>query len=421
MSDSNDLVQSVIDTATKRPLDASWIEKVWFIVENRRELLPRLVEETIKQQPRPDIWAGDAISYLGEDELAPLIAFALQSWEADKSNHSAQLVLEHAAMQLPHLLRDFLPSLFDVATRDRHFTTAIQAAWRGAKTRDFSWMKARLEGNAAQLRAVRQALLETRDPIAFGWVRQSFENDSQFAAWLLEVGWRESGDNWRALYSAQHRHLSFSREYLSQFDASSGSSHVHHPTWTARGEGAPQRLGGWGAAKCGGCGGQLHHLLTLDPVPQYLGVSLPRLQLEVCLSCLSWEAMPLFYAHDELGAPRSLALEIQAPQFVTGPLRETQVTLAATGARWQWQDWGLTNGRENLHRVGGHPSWIQSAEYPPCPHCGETMNFLMQLDSELPMQSPDDCGGAWMWGSGGIGYVFWCDACRVSASLLQCT
>ena len=272
-------------------------------------------------------------------------------------------------------------------------------------------------------REARRALLETRDLDAFEWVRQGFEDEQQFALWLLEVGWREAGENWQPLYSAEHRHLSFSREYLSQSDRPIWSSHVQHPTWEVPGEGAPLRFGGWGAAKCGGCGGQLHHLLTLDPIPQYLGVSLPRLQLEVCLSCLGWEAMPLFYAHDETGAPHALELEEEKrmPEFVTGPLLETQVTLAATGARWQWQDWGLANSRENLHRLGGHPTWVQSAEYPQCSQCGETMKFLMQLDSDLPMLSPDDCGGSWMWGSGGIGYVFWCDSCCVSGHLLQCT
>ena len=98
MSDSKDLVQSVIDTALKRPIDASWAEKFLFIVDNRRDLLPRLIEETIKQKPKPDIWAGDAISYLTEKELIPLIAFALESWKNDGDNHSARLVLEHAVM-----------------------------------------------------------------------------------------------------------------------------------------------------------------------------------------------------------------------------------------------------------------------------------------------------------------------------------
>ncbi len=421
MSDSQDGVQGVIDTAVKRPMDASWIEKSWFIVEQRRELLPRLIEETIRQQPTPDIWAGDAISYLTEEELVPLIAFALRVWQSDGANHAATSVIEHAAMQCPHLFRELLPALFEVATRNARFYSAIQAAWHGAQESDFDWMRALLEPNSNQLQQARQALLETRDSTAFEWVRQSFELPQQFELYLLEVGWFVTDENYRALYAEPHKHLSFGAEYLSYADRPVWRGDVRHPTWEMAGEGAPQRFGGWGAAQCGGCGGQLHHLLTLDPIPQTLGVSLPRLQLEVCLSCLGWEAMPLFYAHDETGAPRALEEAPRTPEFPTGPMLETQVTLAATGARWQWQDWGLGNGRENLHRVGGHPTWVQSAEYPGCPQCGETMIFLLQLDSDLPLAQGDDVQNLWMWGSGGIGTVFWCDACRVSGHLLQCT
>jgi hypothetical protein len=82
-----------------------------------------------------------------------------------------------------------------------------------------------------------------------------------------------------------------------------------------------------------------------------------------------------------------------------------------------WQDWGLANGRENLHRVGGHPSWIQSAAFPDCLSCGTTMQFLLQLDSEIPTAD----GQEWLWGSGGICYSFQCSPCRVTTHLWQCT
>ena len=41
------------------------------------------------------------------------------------------------------------------------------------------------------------------------------------------------------------------------------------------------------------------------------------------------------------------------PQFPACPLREAEVRLVETPRRWRWQDWGLSNGRENLNRVGG--------------------------------------------------------------------
>ncbi|MNT59195.1 hypothetical protein D3C72_1966820 [compost metagenome] len=96
---------------------------------------------------------------------------------------------------------------------------------------------------------------------------------------------------------------------------------------------------------------------------------------------------------------------------------EAEVDLFAAPARWRWQDWGESNGRQNLSRVGGAPSWVQSANYPACPDCSQDMDFAMQLDSGLPQEE----GGEWLWGSGGCNYTFWCKDCRVSGQLWQCT
>ncbi|MDI9682322.1 hypothetical protein QM334_36615, partial [Burkholderia cenocepacia] len=93
------------------------------------------------------------------------------------------------------------------------------------------------------------------------------------------------------------------------------------------------------------------------------------------------------------------------------------VDVFAAPARWAWQEWGESNGRQNLSRVGGPPSWVQSSWYPDCPDCGRKMRFAMQLDSELPQVD----GGEWLWGSGGANYTFWCAPCRTSAHLWQCT
>ena len=93
------------------------------------------------------------------------------------------------------------------------------------------------------------------------------------------------------------------------------------------------------------------------------------------------------------------------------------VGLAETPRRWFWQDWGCSNSRENLNRIGGEPCWVQDAEYPRCPTCDSVMTFLFELDSDLPMAN----GGEWLWGSGGITYGFWCDPCGVSGFLWQCT
>jgi hypothetical protein len=95
-------------------------------------------------------------------------------------------------------------------------------------------------------------------------------------------------------------------------------------------------------------------------------------------------------------------------------IRSSMRRLVETPRRWKWQDWGLSNSRENLHRLGGHPCWIQGAEIPRCPQCDELMPFLLQFDSF-------NGKAEWLWGSGGILYVHWCDSCRMSAIFWQCT
>lgn len=128
-------------------------------------------------------------------------------------------------------------------------------------------------------------------------------------------------------------------------------------------------------------------MLDLGHVPNGLGVTgLPRLELATCLSCLGWERQPLFYRHDGTGRPKNVGYDgpVVRPQFPVGPLMETGGGIEATPRRWRWQDWGLSNSRENLNRLGGEPCWVQDAEFPGCPSCAEPMSHLLQLDSDLP-------------------------------------
>ena len=164
----------------------------------------------------------------------------------------------------------------------------------------------------------------------------------------------------------------------------------------------------------------MHRLLVLDPIPPGLGITrLTRLEIATCLSCLGWEQQPLFYRHQEDGSPLNIGYDGPQviPQFPVGPLRVAEIGLSETPRRWFWQAWGCSNSRENLNRIGGEPCWVQDAEYPDCPLCNKLMTYLLQLDSDLPTAD----GGEWLWGSGGIVYGFWCDGCRVSGLLWQCT
>ena len=236
---------------------------------------------------------------------------------------------------------------------------------------------------------------------------------------LLRVGYELGTGQFRCLYSQRAWHVVFEPDYF-RTDQLPLHLKKQHPTWNLKCASLPPtRFGGNGSFECPVCGGCSHHLLTIDPLlPDLWITGVKWLKLEVCLSCLGWEKSPLFYQHDNEGGiepVRSDDARIK-PQFPAEPLLETQVKLASTPERWFWQDWALSNSRQNLHRLGGHPCWIQQPDYPHCPECGRTMHFLLQLDSDLPSGK-----GEFLWGSGGIAYGFWCDHCRISGFHWQCT
>ena len=192
----------------------------------------------------------------------------------------------------------------------------------------------------------------------------------------------------------------------------------HHPTWRFEGSEARYRLGGVLDEADGDAQNPLFHLITLDPPPRDLPVrSLPRLILAAHVREIN-EGEVVFYEHDAQGMPRRIGNRTQVEYVQDEPIMECEVALAPTPSRWAAQDWGMSNSRQNLARIGGEPSWIQGAQVSCCPICGEKMEFLMQLDSELPSCEQ---GGEVYFGSGGILYVFWCERTRVSAFFMQCT
>lgn len=192
----------------------------------------------------------------------------------------------------------------------------------------------------------------------------------------------------------------------------------YHPTWRFDGGEAGYKLGGVLDEPGGDAQNPLFHLITLDPLPRDLPVrSLPRLILAAHVREIN-EGEIVFYEHDAQGMPRRIGDRTQVEYVQDEPIKECEVALAPTPARWATQDWGMSNSRQNLARIGGEPSWIQGAQVPTCPICGEKMEFLMQLDSELPSCEQ---GGEVYFGSGGILYVFWCERTRVSGFFMQCT
>jgi hypothetical protein len=187
-----------------------------------------------------------------------------------------------------------------------------------------------------------------------------------------------------------------------------------HPTWHLQTTGGELRMGGEGSAICPTCRQTLVHLITLENVSVGIGSPLPQLRLETCPNSLG----PTFYSHDADGQPAPI--EPAHPQGfdnIIVPLREKMVRLARTPDRWLRQSWASSNSRENLFKVGGLPTWIQSQEIPCVPGTDRPMDFLLQVDSELQ----DVQGSNVLWGSGGLLFVFWDSQTRISCHLPQFT
>lgn len=71
-------------------------------------------------------------------------------------------------------------------------------------------------------------------------------------------------------------------------------------------------------------------------------------------------------------------------------------------------DWLVPGVR--FSQVGGHPTWVQDADYPRCPECGRAMPFVAQVSNEDIDENSE-----------GIYYTFACGGCGVAAVNYQQT
>lgn len=62
----------------------------------------------------------------------------------------------------------------------------------------------------------------------------------------------------------------------------------------------------------------------------------------------------------------------------------------------------------SISQVGGHPGWVQDADYPVCPACSATMKAIGQLDGEMIQENGE-----------GVYYMFACEPCQMTAVSYQ--
>ena len=109
--------------------------------------------------------------------------------------------------------------------------------------------------------------------------------------------------------------------------------------------------------------------------------AVPALTLETCFHCV-WDNTNLWWKHDAAGRPAPHPLQEGHPDHSIdrAPMLETTVRLVPTPARWYWQH--AESERQNLTRLGGHPCWLQEADYPSCPDCGTKIFKIGKLENQ---------------------------------------
>ncbi|MFC2750079.1 MAG: hypothetical protein ACFN38_03045 [Campylobacter sp.] len=381
------------------------------------------------------------------------------AWQRGRDEKSARWknaeeVIAAASLELAPLLHPYLGELFKLQPNESAYYA--EYPWRGLSYESSQIWRERLtdpQTSKDDKQKIFSCLLQTRDPrnvkfacklalaedffdrpcdlleyigywleaVGFTFERVKFEADEPCVDKSQKASNNEisfGGEKFRLKRYCGQRvyHIIFPRGYF----GAPYAPHLakRHPTWWLDGGEAGYKLGGVLDEPDGDTQNPLFHLITLDPLPHDLPVrSLPRLILAAHVREIN-EGEIVFYEHDAQGMPRRIGERTQVEYAFDEPIKECEVVLAPTPARWAAQDWGMSNSRQNLAHIGGEPSWIQGALLPMCQICGEKMEFLMQLDSGLPSCEQ---GGEVMFGSGGILYVSWCERTRVSGFFMQCT
>jgi hypothetical protein len=174
----------------------------------------------------------------------------------------------------------------------------------------------------------------------------------------------------------------------------------------------------WGAEKatCNACRAPL--LLVLRIATSAIPNVLPpecgdELVIFTCRNCVAVDFDPYYV---RLG-PTLESVFAEAPpdnfepevRHEPGALRPVKVVPAPAPTRIDY----LSAKTSEITRVGGAPSWVQSARAVPCPVCDSVMRFIGQI--------ADPPGEAWSNGDSGALYAFLCGPCRIVGTIVQHT
>jgi hypothetical protein len=178
---------------------------------------------------------------------------------------------------------------------------------------------------------------------------------------------------------------------------------------------------------CRNCGKSLHLLLQVDLSDQnldYLKLSnMAYLFVLTCLNCLSY--MKPTYYRLENGSRKVVLLKDEPRKCVDNyprPLDEHAVSYRPLrNDEYPITEDGLFRllDMEGKHQLGGTPVWVQGEEQIACIDCGNEMDYIAMVDSELYTGEDGFRTEGHMFGDEGILYVFVCRRCGILATKAQ--
>lgn len=398
-------------------------ERLFELAKNSNELFVFLVEY-LNHFEKSSTLFNDGLSYIDKEQFEKLIKLSIAILQLNK-NENAESVIEYASLQFPDLLHGSLEVIFDLKPNEG--TYYAEYPWRNLTGSSIQYFQDKLTNEETSIddkQKIFRCLLQTRNleaiKYAYDYAKESMWFDRQdLESWLvaqLEIaGYTMQDATIRSYCPNSLKHFVFPKNYFFK-GKPVFINREQHPTWKLEPADTEYKFGG---VLENDDKNPFYHIITFHQIPGGLNITeVKQLTLGVHIRELN-EWGTLFYQHDQNGVPTKIRLgkENEINIYSDKAIKETFVMFANTPKRWEIQSWGSSNSRENLFRLGGEPAWIQSADVLTCPVCHGKMDFLMQLDSDLP----DSDGGELMFGSGGICYIFWCNKSKVSGYVIQCT
>lgn len=403
------------------------IERVCKLQEDARETL-LFCELYLREFDESSTIFQDCISYVSEDGLAHLVKIAVDMLTLNGRNSVTDALIKHVSLQAGYLLHPHLELIFKHEVNIGSYFEFYP--WRDIDAKTAAKFEAMLasSGDLGERRRLVRALIESRNlqavKFAYDFALGHEIYDAQRLDRLLEDAcMTREGDEIHGYCQSKAYHINFPSGYFAPPEQPF-LSRAKHPTWISAAslhqgvqDKSPNLSYKFGGLIADDKNNPFMHIITLEPLPAGFGVSgLNRLVLGAHVREINEWGM-VFYVHNESGEPVKIGQNREITDYQDEPITPCEVTLTPTPARWIRQSWGSSNGRQNLFRLGGEPTWIQGAQVPLCPKCGCKMQFLIQLDTGLPCID----GGEMYFGSGGICYGFWCDECKTSGYFRQCT